>query len=93
LNLESDDISEPHLTDQFIQEKITRAVVSIKAKIADLKEKEIDRIFNLYINKEIEEKNLRTLNKILLSMFGKQNAEKIYMKFVRLKQVKSFNKS
>ena len=93
MNLESDDISEPNLTDQFIQEKITRAVVSIKAKIADLKEKEIDRIFNLYINKEIEEKNLRTLNKILLSMFGKQNAEKIYMKFVRLKQVKSFNKS
>jgi len=93
LNLESDDISEPNLTDQFIQEKITRAVARIKAKIADLKEKEIDRIFNLYINKEIEEKNLRTLNKILLSMFGKQNAEKIYMKFVRLKQVKSFNKS
>ena len=93
MNLESDDISEPNLTDQFIQEKITRAVARIKAKIADLKEKEIDRIFNLYINKEIEEKNLRTLNKILLSMFGKQNAEKIYMKFVRLKQVKSFNKS
>ena len=81
-------MSEPHLTEQFIQEKITRAVASIKAKIADLKEKEINRIFNLYINKEIEEKTLKSLNKILISMFGKQNAEKTYLRFVRLKQVR-----
>jgi len=83
-------MSEPHLTEQFIQEKINRAVAGIRSKIADLKEKEINRIFALYINKEIDEKNLKNLNKILLSLFGKQNAEKIYLKFIRVKQVNRF---
>ena len=39
------------------------------------------------IDSLVEEKNLKSLNKILVSLFGRQNAEKIYMKFVRLKQV------
>lgn len=85
--MESDDFSEPHVEDQFIQEKINRAMMGIKSKIAALKEKEIDRIFSNYINKEIDEKRLASLNKILISLFGKQNAAKIYARFCRVKQV------
>ena len=87
LNLESDTFTEPHGEEQFIQEKINRAMLGIKSKIADLKEKEINRIFSIYINKEIDEKRLGGLNKILISLFGKQNAEKIYARFIRVKQV------
>jgi len=90
LSLETDDFNEQHMDDHRIQEKINRAVTTIKAKLAELKEKEISRIFNLYINKEIEEKTLKNLNKVLLSLFGRQDAEKIYIRFVRLKQAHDF---
>jgi hypothetical protein len=72
---------------QYIQEKINIAVSNIKKKIAELKEKEINRIFDLYIAKDIDEKTLKHLNKLLISLFGRQNAENIYLRFIRLKQV------
>lgn len=62
-------------------------MLGIKKKIEDLKEKEINRIFSNNINKEIDEKRLASLNKILISLFGKGNAEKIYARFCRVKQV------
>lgn len=76
-----------HIDEQHVQEKINEAIKSLKQKLAELKEREINRIFGLYINKEVEEKNLRSLNKILLSLFGRVGAEKTYLRFIRLKQV------
>lgn len=86
MNLEADELPVHHI-DEHMQEKINEAILSIKQKLAELKEREINRIFGLYINKEVEEKNLRNLNKILLSLFGRVGAEKTYLRFIRLKQV------
>jgi len=54
--------------------------------LTELREREINRIYGIYINRDIEEKTLKNLNKLLVSLFGRLNAEKIYLKFVRLKQ-------
>ena len=87
MNLEANEMAPVGQERQYIQEKINIAILNIKKKLAELKDREINRIYGLYINREVEEKNLKSLNKILVSLFGRQNAEKIYMKFVRLKQV------
>lgn len=90
LNLETDDLTEHNINDPQVQEKINHSIQTLKEKLAELKEREINRIFALYINKEVEEKTLRSLNKILLSLFGRVGAEKTYMRFIRLKQTHDF---
>lgn len=87
MSIEASDLEDPQLDENFIYEKLNHATMNIKEKLAQLKEKEINRIFSHYINKDIEEKSLRSLNKILISLFGRANAEKIYGQFIRLKQV------
>lgn len=91
MNLDNDDWNQDQFGGHAFQEKINSTISDIKAKLADLKEKEINRIFSLYINRDIDEKNLKNLNKILISLFGRHDAEKTYHAFVRLKQVNYYN--
>lgn len=60
----------------------------IKQQIIKLREEEANKLFEKYTTKGIDEKLLRYLSKILIILFGKLDAEKFFMKFVRMKQVK-----
>ena len=39
---------------------------------------------------DVEQKNMQALNKNLVSLFGRSAAEKIYLRFIRIKQVSGY---
>ena len=74
--------------DTKTDEKIVQLIKDVKQKMEDRKEKEIERITSIFIGRDVDEKTIHHLSKLLISLFGRTIANKEYMKFVRTKQVK-----
>ena len=74
--------------DSKTDEKIIQLIKDVKQKMEDRKEKEIERITSIFIGRDVDEKTIHHLSKLLISLFGRTIANKEYMKFVRTKQVK-----
>lgn len=72
----------------FFYENVDKMLAEITAKINEIREKEVARVFRMYITKEINEKNLVSMAKLLVLLFGRTHAEKEYMNFIRLRQVR-----
>ena len=68
--------------------QIDTILEELKKEIAKLREEEANRLFEQYTTKAIDEKFLRQLSKILICLYGKTDAEKFFMNFVRIKQVR-----
>ena len=90
MNLETDEYKNyaGNFDDSKMDEKIDHLIKEIKLKMEDRKEKEIQRITSIFIGKDIDEKTIYHLNKLLIALFGKISANKEYMRFIRTKQVK-----
>lgn len=63
----------------------------LKNAMHKMKDDETQKIYERYITREIDEKFLRYFSKLLICLFGQQDAERVYMGFVKLKQVSFFS--
>lgn len=71
----------------YFHENIDKIVEDIKWRLGALKEKESERICKMFITKPVNENTLANLAKLLVVLFGRAQAEKEYIKFVRQRQV------
>lgn len=90
---ERDLSTHPDLHNELINfnQQIDSMIANLKKEISDLRREQAETLIERYVPKEIDEKIMRYLSKILICLFGRTDAEKFFMNFVKLKQVTCFH--